>query len=190
MLKKEPKIVFHHIPKCGGTSIVTGLALSYYPLRLLMRCRAGFSGNLNSHAASLVADQFGINRYEFRRQLLSYFIEKADSPFISGHYPFDQHVYEGHKEEWNFITLLRDPVERWYSEYFWNRYKNHEYQKTEMSMEEYIESEQGRMTARSFVNCLSHAETHTETPTQEEVNISVGALKKMTVIGCLENIER
>ena len=189
MLKKEPNIVFHHIPKCGGTSIVTGLVLTYYPFRFLKYRKKGFPGNLNSRAASVIAEQSGLNRYEFRRQLLSYFVERSDSAFISGHYPFDDEVYSQHKENWNFITLLRDPVARWYSEYFWNRYKNHDYQKTELSMEKYIESEQGKTNARSFVNFLSHSNKHSELPTQEEVNESIGNLQKMKVVGCLEHMD-
>lgn len=190
MLKKEPKIVFHHIPKCGGTSIVTGLILTYYPFHFIKYRRQGFSSNLNSRAASVIAEQSGVNRYEFRRQLLNYFVEKAGSPFISGHYPFDNNVYENHGSEWNLITLLRDPVQRWYSEYFWNKYKNHEYQKTDLSIEEYLESEQGRVNSRSFVNFLSHSNNHSKIPTQVEVEEAIENLNKMKVVGCLEHMDK
>ncbi len=189
MLKKESNIVFHHIPKCGGTSIVTGLVLTYYPFRFLKHRKKGFPANLNSRAASVIATQSGVNRYDFRRQLLSYFLEKNDSPFISGHYPFDRKVYDKHSENWNFITLLRDPVARWYSEYFWNRYKNHEYQKTKLSIEEYIESEQGIMNGRSFINFLSHSDRHALRPQQKEVDEAIDNLSKMRVVGCLEHMD-
>ena len=190
MLKKEPKIVFHHIPKCGGTSVVTGMVLSYYPFRVLKYRRQGFASHLNSRASSVIAEQSNVNRYDFRRQLLHYFVEKGDQPYIAGHYPFDEQLYTTHHHEWNFVTLLRDPVARWYSEYFWNRYKNHDYQKTGTSIEEYIETEQGRMNARSFVNFLSHSDKHSETPTDKEVGEAVENLKKMRVIGCLEHMDK
>ena len=190
MLKKEPNIVFHHIPKCGGTSIVTGLILTYYPLRFLKYRRQGFPSNLNSRAASIIAEQSGVNRYDFRRQLLSYFVEKGDTAFISGHYPFDKNIYQNHKDTWNFVTLLRDPVARWYSEYFWNRYKNHDYQKTEMTIEEYVESDQGIMNARSFTNFLSHSDKHNIIPSVQEVQEAIENLSKMRVVGCLEDLER
>lgn len=189
MLKKEPKIIFHHIPKCGGTSIVTGLILTYYPWRFLKYRRKGFPAHLNSRAASVIAEQSGVNRYDFRRQLLSYFIEKSDIPFVSGHYPFDATLHKQYEEEWNHITLLRDPVVRWYSEYFWNRYKNHDYQKTKMTIEEYIESDQGVMNARSFTNFLSHSDQHNVMPTAPEVQEAIENLGKMRVVGCLENLE-
>ena len=190
MLKKEPNIVFHHIPKCGGTSIVTGLILTYYPLRFLKYRRQGFPSNLNSRAASIIAEQSGVNRYDFRRQLLSYFVEKGDAAFISGHYPFDKNIYQNHKDTWNFVTLLRDPVARWYSEYFWNRYKNHEYQRTDLSLEEYAHTRQGIMNARSFVNFFSHSDKHQMSPTQSEVEEAIETLKAMRVIGFLEDLPR
>jgi hypothetical protein len=190
MLKKEPNIVFHHIPKCGGTSIVTGLILTYYPLRFLKYRRNGFPSNLNSRAASLIAEQSGVNRYDFRRQLLSYFVEKGDSAFISGHYPFDKNIYQDHQSNWNFVTLLRDPVARWYSEYFWNRYKNHDYQRTDLSLEEYAHTRQGIMNGRSFVNFFSHADGHDVIATQADIDEAIENLKSMRVIGLLEDLPR
>ncbi len=190
MLKKEPNIVFHHIPKCGGTSIVTGLILTYYPWRFLKYRRQGFPSNLNSRAASLIAEQSGANRYDFRRQLLSYFVEKGDSAFISGHYPFDKNIYEHHKESWNFVTLLRDPVARWYSEYFWNRYKNHDYQRTDLTIEEYAHTRQGIMNGRSFVNFFSHSDQHHMPAKQNEVTEAIDTLNSMRVIGLLEDLPR
>ena len=68
---KEPKIIFHHIPKCGGTSIVTSLALSYYPLRTIFFGRRGFSAHLNAQKSTLEAEQAKIDRYTYRKNVLS-----------------------------------------------------------------------------------------------------------------------
>ena len=186
----EPKIIFHHVPKCAGTSIVTGLALTYYPWRLLRYGRKGFPGALHAPASSKVADLHGKDRYAVRRKLLAYFAEKGDSPLISGHYPFNHKFYDEHHKQWHFITLLRDPLSRWYSEYLWNRYKDHEYRKTDLTIDEYIESEHGLENARSFVNFFSQSEDLTATATQKEVDESVETLEKMDVVGCLEHLDR
>ena len=187
---KEPKIIFHHIPKCGGTSIVTGLVMTYYPMRFLRYGRKGFPGLLNAPKSSKAAEMADIDIYSYRRTLLMQHVESNSSPYISGHYPFSSEIHKEYGEDWNCITLLRDPVKRFYSEYLWNRYKDHDYKRTDLSLEAYLESDQGRMNARSFVNFLSDSTDHTASPKAKEVQEATEAISKMRVVGSLEHMDR
>lgn len=188
-MQKEPKIIFHHIPKCGGTSIVTGLALTYYPFRLLFKGKNGFTARLNALDASSAAEAQNINKFTYRRMLLKQHVEQETCPFISGHYPFDSELYEKEKQNWHFVTLLRDPLQRWYSEYYWNRFKDHDYRKTELSMEEYLETESGIENTRSFVNYFSMTERTSEPVDENEKYEALENLKCLSVIGFLEDLE-
>lgn len=187
---QEPKIVFHHIPKCGGQSIVSGLALTYYPWQILRYGRKGFPAVLNAKATQEISPLFGIENYQYRRQILSYFLAKNDSNFVGGHYPFSQIAYQAYKDNWTFVTLFRDPVKRWYSEYYWNRYKDHEYAKTELDIEEYLESKQGRMNTRSYTNFLHECETPDSQPNDKELQGALTALECFDVLGCLEDLNK
>jgi len=187
---KEPKIIFHHIPKCGGTSIVTGLAMTYYPMRLLFRGKSGFNARLNAPQTAEYAQKNDINKFSHRRMVLRNHVERQTCPFISGHYPFDYDLYDQQKEEWGFVTLLRDPIKRWYSEYYWNRYKDHDYRKTDMSMEEYLETPEGLENTRSFVNYFAMTENTDGAVTQAEQEEALKALPCFTVIGFLEELEK
>lgn len=187
---KEPKIVFHHIPKCGGTSIVTGMVTAYYPLRLLRYGRKGFPSTLNAPASTYAADLYARDRYTFRRELLAYNVHRGNSPIVSGHFPFCRKLYDGFKDEWSFVTLLRHPLERWYSEYFWNRYKSHQYEHTDLSAEAYLETFEGRAASRSFVNFFTEAQDLATLATEKELKGALETLPKMRVIGCLEHMER
>jgi len=187
---KEPKIIFHHIPKCGGTSIVTGLAMTYYPMRLLFRGKSGFNARLNAPQTAEYAQKNDINKFSHRRMVLRNHVERQTCPFISGHYPFDYDLYDQQKEEWGFVTLLRDPIKRWYSEYYWNRYKDHDYRKTDMSMEEYLETPEGLENTRSFVNYFAMTENTDGAVTQVEQEEALKALPCFTVIGFLEELEK
>ena len=189
-MAKEPKIIFHHIPKCGGTSIVAGLALTYYPLRLLRYGRKGFPGLLNAPDSSQAAKEQNTNRYTFRRNLLAQNVDQDNSPLISGHYPFNPALYDKEKDQWHFITLLRDPLNRWYSEYFWNRHKDHDYRKTDLSIEAYLETEEGLENTRSFVNYFSCSENNSALVNTSERKEALNNLPKFNVIGCLEHLQR
>lgn len=189
-MKAPEGIVFHHIPKCGGMSITAGLALSYYPFRLLRYGRAGFPGHLNARAASQAAEALSMDHYAYRRALLEYQLASDNSPFISGHYPFSRGGFERYGDQWAFISLFRDPVSRWYSEYFWNRYKDHEYAKTELDMEAYLETEQGRMNTRSFLNYFCESKNPAGAPANTELKEALTNIECLDVTGTLENIEQ
>lgn len=182
------KIVFHHVPKCGGMSIAAGLALSYYPLRLVLRGKGGFHARLNSRAAAEAAALTGREDYSYRRELLAYAMAQADCPFIFGHYPFSEEVHVKHCSNWKFVTLLRDPVQRWFSEYNWNRYKDHAYGKTELEIEAYLHSAQGRKDARSYVNFFAAASDSTALASAQEAKHAIANLEKFDVVGKLGDL--
>ncbi len=182
------KIVYHHIPKCGGMSIAAGIGVSYFPLQVLRFGGKRFPGHLNARAASGACEALGLDRYSFRRQLLEYYLLSDKSPYIFGHYPFSRSAYDRHKDEWAFVILFRDPVKRWYSEYFWNRYKDHDYAKTELDMEAYLESEQGKADTRSFLNFLVEAEDSAALASDVEVKQALENLACFDVLGTLEDL--
>lgn len=179
-MDSSKKIVFHHIPKCGGMSIAAGLAMTYFPWTLLTRGRKGFPGHLNAQEASEDAERLGIDRYAYRRQLLEQRLAQDKVGFVFGHYPFSRAVAEKYPD-WHYITLMRDPVQRWYSEYFWNRYKDHDYAKTELDIEAYLESEQGLRDTRSYMNFLTD---------DNDIKTALENLKYFAVIGRLENLSK
>ncbi len=179
-MDSSKKIVFHHIPKCGGMSIAAGLAITFFPWTLIRYGRRGFPGHLNAKKASEDADKLNLDRYAYRRQLLETNIGEDKVGFVFGHYPFSKAVAEKYPE-WHYITLMRDPVKRWYSEYFWNRYKDHDYAKTDLDIEEYLESEQGQRDTRSYINFLTE---------DNQVSSAIENLKYFSVIGQLENLPK
>lgn len=188
-MRSKNKIVFCHIPKCGGMSIVAGLAYTYYPWRLVRHGKAGFPAHLNSHAASVAADELGLERYQYRRGLLHYHLAAEDSPLISGHYPFCADAARRYPD-WSFVTLMRDPYARWLSEYYWNRYKDHDYARTALGMEEYLETEQGQSNTRSYINFLTHAPAPSAPPSHDECKQALENLNSFKVLGVLEHLER
>jgi hypothetical protein len=102
------RVVFHHLPKCGGTSVRRTLRLSY-PLSY-----AGFGSNPTYRAMEALhpdRDETWIRNatLDFReKQLLCFLFD--DVRCIAGHVPFCETAYDLFKERYNFITTLREPV--------------------------------------------------------------------------------
>ena len=182
------KVVFHHVPKCGGTSITRGLVFALYPSRLLLKGKRGFSG-LNARAASKVSDDWHLDSHHYRRTLLAYELEKEASPFIYGHFPFSTEVFRQHRDRWSFVTLLRNPIDRWYSEYFYNRHKSFEYAKTELDVEAYLEAPEGLAKTMAFVNFFVERNDILSAPSQLEVDMAIENLSRFTIVGTLEDLQ-
>lgn len=174
------KIVYHHIPKCGGNAIVRTLALKYFPKNVIFHGKNGnWRASLNVQNLNDTATKLGMDGLQLRKALLSYQHALAESRLIHGHYPFFRDVAELHPD-WQRITLIRDPVKRWYSEYFYNRYKQgSDHKRIEISLDEYIESEQGQKSAKTYCHWLG----------EDSLPQALENLKYFSVIGILEDLE-
>lgn len=114
-----PKVVFIHIPKCGGSSLKNALSRQLDPRR-----RYSFKYKHAQKAAALTSNKkllaTGItDDFEQLKFLLCYYLNN-DHRFLYGHFPVDEEIIEHYRHEYHFVTLMRDPVERWKSNYLLN----------------------------------------------------------------------
>ena len=100
-----------HIPKCAGNSIFRAMRDALKPDRTLV---------LDSIATYLAARRLKRCRDEFefeslhlevKQVLLSFYFEQG-WPMISGHLPFSPLCHSQFHQNTNFVTILREPVER------------------------------------------------------------------------------
>jgi hypothetical protein len=187
----DKKICYIHVAKCGGTSIRHAIKDQYgSPLqnRLLRRNKNYI--NLNAGAALRGSEIFNEDLWSYREKLLIYFLSIKSYVFISGHFPFSDLAINHFKDEWNFISILRHPVDRWFSHYFFNRHKKHEHFKTELSLEEYIDSEDGRSLG-SFYHRLFYGTCDDKNLSSDESYSKViGNINKLTCIGLTEHMDK
>ena len=136
------KICYIHVAKCGGTSINHAIKKHYG--FLYRKLRKKYVYHLHAGAALKGSEIFNENLFSYREKLLIYFLSLRSAEFVSGHFAFSDLAMSHFKDEWNFITILRHPVDRWFSHYFYNRYKKDNHFKSNLSLEEYIDSEDGQ----------------------------------------------
>src|SRR5689334_19148948 len=140
-LKLDAKrIAFFHAPKCGGTSVHRWLATAF-----------GGPAGLDPIAAEAAARTLGVSSFEMREAVLAYFVKRSRARFISGHYAYSRRAFAGHEHEFDLITILRNPIDRFLSHYYYNRFKDERnHFPIECDLQDWLEIDQARAAATVF----------------------------------------
>lgn len=143
------KILFIHVPKCGGSSVIDGLQ-SAFGLEAIDDRRAPF--RLDDTAAAATLRQLGLPFEQVSRLLLRYALERLGANYVAGHFYFDNQAVTDLQHEWTRLTTLRDPKKHILSFYYFNRFKkgNREYA-TELTIEEWLETANAKGAGMAFV---------------------------------------
>ncbi|HUR77938.1 MAG TPA: sulfotransferase family 2 domain-containing protein [Acidimicrobiales bacterium] len=176
------RVCFFHVPKCGGLSVTSS-----------MRRRYAVSDHLRGRLTSIAAgpsrqaaDLQGTDLVEYRKDLLAYFLAREDLRFVTGHVGCSKQIVDAFAGRWKFVTVLRDPVERFVSEYFYNRYKESEHFKTRLSLEEYLDDAIGRFSAQTYLNLFSGLPR--SAPDDERIDDALANLSRFDLIGYLDDM--
>lgn len=187
---KNRRLVFFHIPKCAGTSLDAAFKKSF---GLYTRIRPGRMFHMTARESEEAAVISSVTTNHLRKLLLAYYLEKKNCVYISGHFPFHKEAVELHRDDCDFVTILRDPVARWLSHYFYNRYKVGERHKICEDLDAFLKTTRARRMGQIYVRLFSGYEfgTNEQIPlehTQEAVNAATSNLKLLDLIGFAENL--
>ena len=142
------RVVFHHVPKCAGTSVSRALRLRYFLSEESIAAPGTAAVMERQHGPLDFSRLEDFNRIRtFRVELLHYLMWK-DLYFIGGHVPFNNKAYDQF-QGYKLITVLRDPVERYISEYFYNFQREHQ-SRIDQDFEAYLDSPMGQRNALKF----------------------------------------
>lgn len=185
----EPKtrLCFIHIAKCGGVSINQAIRKKY----LISYSRLNARASLESARTVYGFDDPFQDGYEgvlrFRESLLLYELEKG-SGFVSGHYAFSERAYAKHHPHYKFMTLLRDPVARFLSSYFFNSRKAEDSPwKIRETLEEYVAGNDGKRLGQDYVRFLGGVRDDGRYDSDEALENARKNLQKFDVCGVIED---
>jgi len=188
----KQKIFFSHIPKCGGTSVRHALRSNYITLNPRKDDR--FVTILRSPVDSVIAqletetsNEFCVahdSRLRFPEQLLLYYMNQRRTMCIVGHVPFSRIAHNNFSDEYAFITILRNPVERYISEFFYN--KHHSLAVSNMELEEYLDSDYGRAQGTQYVLFVGGRSNGNDHLSKKAVDRALDNLTRYAVIGFIE----
>lgn len=187
----KENIFFLHVPKCGGTSIDHAIKSLYRNKDRTVTVNAAASTN----AANLLnqinfphetSDDYPV--LKLRENLLLYFMSQ-NMNYISGHFSFTEISYRNFSGKYTFITVLRDPVKRWISLYFFNRYKKERHCKMEDDIKTFLQSEFGKSQGYEYVKFIGGIDNNRDYTSKQAIDRAKENLSKFDIVGSLENQE-
>jgi hypothetical protein len=133
------------MPKCAGTSIAHSFAKA-----LSLR-----TTNLDARASAEASKVCGDELVECRKRLLAYELACGGTGrFISGHWAVDLNICRRYANTTDFVTVLRDPVDRWFSSFLYNRYKESNHMAIKSDIVDYVVSDRARLDGQLYLRRL------------------------------------
>ena len=181
------RIAFFHPPKCGGTSVNKWLCAAF-----------GGPAGLDPIAAEAAARNLHISSVELREVMLAYFVQRSRARFISGHFNYSSRAFEGHEDEFDLVTILRNPVDRLLSNYYFNRFlEDRIHFPIEVELSDWLETDQARAMARvftkMFVGDTDDAAALNQTGECPDMPAAIAKaihnLEKFKIVGTLEELK-
>lgn len=184
----DKKICYVHIPKCGGTALQKAIIASY-GIKNYFNHSARFV--LDAGASKRAAETKSGDLVDERFALLHYALNSR-AKFVSGHFSIDENILNGYIEHWHFITLMRDPVEKWISNFFFNKFNPdtaHAWKINE-DIEGYLKTDRAKKDGCDYVSQvlgMSHDEINTS---DEAINKAISLFKRFSVIGFIDEMTK
>jgi len=174
------RVVYHHVPKCGGTSVARSLRLRYFLSQTSINAASTVETMKQLYPGDSKAEHYRRLR-DFRESLLLYYLY-SDVRWVNGHVRYSETAYRLFSGSYKFITVLREPVSRYLSNYK-ECYKKNSYAGTDLDLEDYMDTFEGRMQGCMYSEYFSGLPADADFRSEAAVNAAKQNLQKLDLVG-------
>lgn len=181
------RVVFHHVPKCGGTSVNQALRMCYLTSYSSIRTVLPIYRAMELLYPDSAPEETTYKTSDFREQLLLMYLF-ADRRCISGHVRFSKKAQEKFKDTYKFITTLRNPVSLYISTYFWNATSPQSKWKIDQGIEAFLDTPRARDFGSHYADYFSGLPPRTDPTSRASIEAAKENLRKFAVVGMVEDM--
>lgn len=170
-----PRIIYIHVPKCGGSSFGAALRLRHIASQATIRLGRG--------DPALQGEARILSDYARRQDDLRHRIT-AGKRVIAGHVQYDPDLHDGAASGYRFVTLLRDPVDRFVSHYHYLQ-RRHPNPARADTLAAFLKTQDARRLASQYLFYFAGKSQSTAPETALLVTRAIASLSRFDIVGDL-----
>lgn len=173
-------VVFHHVPKCGGTSVGRAIRRRYLWTQQTLDAEATYRVVRDLYGDPGPAESWQLaNR--FREEMLLYLMHSGVK-CITAHIPFSLRTYECFKHQYAFVTVMREPVTRFISHYYYSYRRL-----TGLSLGDFLETDEAKYNGVRYSEYYQGLGASEDIYAESAVSRAKRNLHAFDVIGFIES---
>jgi hypothetical protein len=176
------QIVFPHVPKCAGNSVISSLRLA------ALKGKVDISFDpYDGTVCNLVGLSKSLPWWDAAEMVFAYKAITLNANILMGHAPFYQRSKLHLPSKIKIVTVLRNPIDRWISNYIYDSHKPKELGGCKINIDEYLNS--GAAILGGNYYSVFFASANLQNITSSDIEQSIKFLKTFDLVGCTENIK-
>jgi hypothetical protein len=180
------RVVFHHVPKCGGTSVGRALRKRYLLSQATVTPESSFRA-FEAFTGRSDRERMLVDVLDLREQMLLYLMFE-DVRCVSLHVRFSEIAYARFAGRYKFVTILREPVERFISHYFWSHGKPQAHARIEEDFARFLDTDRARRLGATYVEYYAGLPKDADITSPAAVNAAIANLRRFDVVGRLDDL--
>jgi hypothetical protein len=182
------RIVFHHVPKCGGTSVGRALRRAYILSQATVTPEESYQALAAIKGRAQLEASIADNVYELRELMLLYLLY-SDVRCVAAHIPFSSAAFDIFHGRYFFVTLLRDPVQRFVSNYLWSYKRSGAHARIDEELGDFLCTDRAKASGSTYVRYLCGQPGMRLTEMHAAVDLACTNLQRLDHVGFLDRME-